>query len=268
MHWKSALMPNATTPYSPDFETTIMTQTVFIADLHLSEASPALNQLFAASLQRWADEKIDALYILGDLFDAWIGDDDDHPFIHPIQQQLRQFSATVPTYFMHGNRDFLLGQTFATAAGLQLLPEQHQIELYGQTCVLAHGDQLCTDDLPYMQFRQQSRNPLWQQAILAKPLAERRLLAAQIRQISEQGKSENGKTAISDATETAIIALMQAHPVATTLIHGHTHRPAVHHHRPPEGHPFVRHVLQDWYGKTGGCLKVSVDGIESEILTL
>lgn len=243
-----------------------MNKTIFIADLHLSEDTPELNQLFANSLKHWKLENIDALYILGDFFDAWIGDDDEQPFIADIKQQLRDFTAQTPIYFMHGNRDFLLGTSFATQTGIQILPEVQQIQLYGIDYLIAHGDQLCTDDLAYMQFRQQSRNPMWQQAILAKPLNERRLLAAQIRQMSEQGKMVNGKTAISDATESAIIALMQAHGDADILIHGHTHRPAVHQHRLPEGRIITRHVLQDWHGQTGGYIQVSAAGVDSGLL--
>lgn len=239
-----------------------MPQTIFIADLHLSEHAPALTELFLRQLHQWQG-KADALYILGDLFDAWVGDDDRNPFTDRIAAELHAFAQHTPIYFIHGNRDFLLGQDFARRSGLTLLPEQHSLNLYGRPYLLTHGDELCTADLPYMQFRAQSRQPQWQAAILAKPLAERRLLAQQIRQMSERGKAENGKSAVSDATEEAVFTLMAAHPGAD-LIHGHTHRPAAHHHTQPGGQSFTRFVLQDWYGKAGGCLIVSPEGVSEQ----
>lgn len=234
-----------------------MSQTVFIADLHLSEQTPSLNALFERCLRQWQG-RIDALYVLGDFFDAWVGDDDDSAFIRHIKALLREFTRDTPLYLQHGNRDFLLGEAFAVTTGVCLLPEQVQIDLYGQTCVLVHGDELCTDDLAYQQFRLQSRNPQWQQAVLGKPLAERRLLAAQIRQMSETRKDAEGKSEISDATAAGIDALMRpfhASPMPV-LIHGHTHRPATHRHEAAGGQPFTRHVLQDWYGNCGGYLLV------------
>lgn len=241
-----------------------MTETVFIADLHLSPEQPVLTELLLQHLDRWQG-RIDALYILGDCFDAWIGDDDRNPFTDEIAERLARFTAHTPVYFVHGNRDFLLGSEFAHRSGLTLLPEHSLISLYGRNYVIAHGDELCTDDLPYMQFRAQSRHPLWQQSVLAKPLTERRLLAAQIRQMSEMGKAANGKSEISDATEAGIAALMQNYPPAD-LIHGHTHRPGIHSHTLPDGRRFTRYVLQDWYGREGGCLTVSPDGVWAESL--
>lgn len=243
-----------------------MNQTVFIADLHLSAEHPELNELFLHHLRRWQG-KTDALYILGDFFDAWIGDDDDAPFAVRIAEHLAEFTRHTPAYFVHGNRDFLLGADFARRSGIQLLPEHSLITLYGRPYVIAHGDELCTADLPYMQFRAQSRHPAWQAAVLGKPLAERRLLASQIRQMSELGKAENGKSEMSDATPEGIAALMQHYPAAD-LIHGHTHRPAVHNHTLPDGRSFTRYVLQDWYGSEGGCLLVSPSGVRAETLRL
>ena len=243
-----------------------MSQTIFIADLHLSEHSPELTELFLRQLHQW-QSTADALYILGDLFDAWVGDDDRTPFTDHIAAELKAFAQHKPVYFIPGNRDFLLGQDFASRSGMTLLPEQHPIILYGRQYLLTHGDELCTADLPYMQFRAQSRQPQWQAAILAKPLAERRLLAQQIRQMSERGKAENGKSAVSDVTEEAVSALMAQHPGAD-LIHGHTHRPATHRHTLPNGQSFTRFVLQDWYNKEGGCLVVSPEGVSAQHLAL
>lgn len=243
-----------------------MPKTIFIADLHLSEHTPALTDLFLQQLRRWQSE-IDALYILGDLFDAWIGDDDRNPFTDHIAAELYAFSQSTPTYFTRGNRDFLLGSDFARRSGMILLPEQQQLTLYNRRYLLTHGDELCTSDLPYMQFRAQSRQPQWQSMILAKPLSERRLLAQQIRQMSERGKAANGKSAVSDATESGITELMAQYP-DTDLIHGHTHRPAIHRHKLPSGQCFTRYVIQDWYNNEGGCLVVSPEGVRAQKLSL
>lgn len=242
--------------------------TLFIADLHLSEQTPELNQLFARCLNQWQGQ-IDALYILGDFFDVWIGDDDDSPFIRSIKQQLHAFSQRTPIYFVHGNRDFLLGNTFAAESGMQLLNAPLKLTLYGHDYVVAHGDELCTDDLAYQQFRAQSRNPMWQAAVLAKPLSERRLLAGQIRQMSETRKTAEGKSEISDATENGVQYMMAAfsgNPMPT-LIHGHTHRPAMHQHQ-FNNHPFKRYVLQDWHGQHGGYLAVDGEGVHIHELSL
>lgn len=242
-----------------------MNHTVFISDLHLSPEHTGLTGLFLHHLPNW--QAADALYILGDFFDVWIGDDDRNPFTERIADALAAFTAHTPAYFVRGNRDFLLGSGFAARSGLTLLPEHSAVTLYGRRYVLAHGDELCTADLPYMQFRAQSRHPAWQQAVLAKPIAERRLLAAQIRQMSETGKAADGKSEMSDATAEGIAALMQQYPEAD-LIHGHTHRPAVHSHTLPDGRRFTRYVLPDWYGSEGGCLIVSPEGVRSETLRL
>lgn len=233
-----------------------MSQTLLIADLHLSEHTPSLNELFSRQLNQWQGN-IDALYILGDFFDAWVGDDDDSSFIRQIKAQLHTFTRHTPIYFIHGNRDFLLGNTFAQQTGISLLDEVVPVSLYGRHYVLVHGDELCTDDIAYQQFRQQTRQRAWQQMILSKPLAERRMLAGQIRQMSEQRKTDEGKSEVSDATEAGIQALMQRFDdtPAPTLIHGHTHRPAIHIHR-RNGQIFERHVLQDWYNLSGGAMVI------------
>jgi len=237
--------------------------TIMIADLHLATETPALNTLFAQKLQDWQGQ-IDALYILGDLFDAWVGDDDDSPFIQQQLQLMHDFIQHTPLFVMRGNRDFLFGSAFAEKTGATLLEDPHALTLYGQDYVLCHGDALCTDDLAYQQFRLQARNPQWQAMILSKPLAERRLLAAQIRQMSEGAKADNGKTAISDATEAGIQALMAPYPGAH-LIHGHTHRPAVHEHS-VASQAIKRFVIQDWYDNEGGYLMIDANGVHAETL--
>ncbi len=236
------------------------TQTIFISDLHLSDDVPELNALFFRALQQWQG-KIDALYILGDFFDVWVGDDDDSPFIQSVVDALAEFARQTPVFLLHGNRDFLLGKAFAEKSGITLLSEQYVAELYGKAYLLAHGDELCTDDVAYQQFRAQSRNPMWQSAVLMKPLAERRMLAGQIRMMSETKKNAEGKSEISDATEAGVQALLQryADRDITALIHGHTHRPAVHEHT-FGGQTIKRYVLQDWEGNQGGYLSVDSQG--------
>ncbi|PIT18588.1 UDP-2,3-diacylglucosamine diphosphatase [Snodgrassella alvi] len=245
-----------------------MNTTIFISDLHLSEQTPPLNELFHRCLQQWQGN-IDALYILGDFFDVWIGDDDDNDFIRHIKNELKAFTASTPVYFIHGNRDFLLGEKFATESGIKLLTAPERINLYGHDYIIMHGDELCTDDVAYQQFRAQSRNPLWQMAVLSKPIAERRLLAGQIRQMSETRKNNEGKSEISDVTESAIHTLMTSHAQAAlpTLIHGHTHRPAVHESQ-LNNQSFKRYVIQDWAENYGGYLAVDAEGVHVHELKL
>ena len=237
-------------------------QTIFISDLHLSEQETQLNKLFFQSLDEW-EGRIDALYILGDFFDAWVGDDDSSPFIDSIYTALKSFTEKTPVYLLHGNRDFLLGEQFEKASGVTLLPEQYVAELYGQAYLFVHGDELCTDDLPYQQFRLQARHPVWQAGVLAKTLAERKMMAEQIRQMSEVSKTAEGKSQMSDATEEGIQALLQQyfahHSQTPILIHGHTHRPDVHEHL-VNGQTIKRYVLQDWYGNEGGYLSLNSQG--------
>lgn len=242
--------------------------TIFISDLHLSEQTPPLNQLFDRCLQQWQGN-IDALYILGDFFDVWIGDDDDSDFIRHIKSQLKSFTSITPIYFIHGNRDFLIGEKFAAESGIQLLTSPQKIKLYNHDYIIMHGDELCTDDLAYQRFRAQSRNPLWQMAVLSKSIEERRLLAGQIRQMSETRKNNEGKSEISDVTERAINELMSNHiqPTLPILIHGHTHRPAIHESQ-LNNQPFKRYVIQDWADDYGGYLSVDADGVHVHELKL
>ncbi|WP_434777237.1 UDP-2,3-diacylglucosamine diphosphatase [Neisseria sp. Ec49-e6-T10] len=247
-----------------------MSQTILMADLHLSEETPKLNKLFKQCLNEWQG-KIDALYILGDFFEYWIGDDDSNPFIETVLSQLKAFAQHTPTYVMHGNRDFLLGDGFEAKTGVKIITDPSLVNLYGKEYVLSHGDILCTDDLPYQQFRAQSRNPAWQSVMLSKPLAERKVLAMQLRQMSEGVKAANGKTSISDATEVGVEQLMkpfiEGKASAPTFIHGHTHRPDIHEHS-IAGHAFKRYVLQDWYSEKAGYLVVSEGSVDVKELTV
>ncbi|MDO5685968.1 MAG: UDP-2,3-diacylglucosamine diphosphatase [Neisseria sp.] len=237
-----------------------MNRTVLISDMHLSADSADLNALFRAQLQNWAG-KIDALYLLGDVFDAWIGDDEPDATLNDLIAAMHAFSRHTPLFVMRGNRDFLLGADFAQRSGATLLDDPYLADFYGKKWLLTHGDAMCTDDVPYQQFRAQSRNPLWQAAVLAKPLAERKMLAAQIRAVSEHKKGDADQYEISDVTEAGLQAL-QAQLGADApqdVIHGHTHRPQEHQHQ-YNGHHYRRFVLQDWHNGQGGCLNVYADG--------
>lgn len=217
--------------------------TYFISDLHLLESRPAATDLFATFLGEIRREA-EALYILGDLFEVWIGDDDDAPFALAMQALLKQQTTAHPVYFVRGNRDFLIGDRFAAATGVTLLLDETVIDLYGTPTLLLHGDTLCTDDHAYQAFRQTSRNPAWQAALLAQPLSARRAFASEARAASQEamkGKSE----AIMDANLEAVQRALRQH-ACQQMIHGHTHRPAVH----DEQSTLVggrRIVLGDWY---------------------
>jgi UDP-2,3-diacylglucosamine hydrolase len=218
--------------------------TLFISDLHLDEARPQIVELFMAFLAKDA-RKADALYILGDLFESWIGDDDDSALGKRVASAtLALRDSGVPVYFMHGNRDFLLGPDYAARAGMILLPDPAIIELGGERILLMHGDTLCTDDVDYQKFRALVRDRQWQAQFVAKSLAERRAFAAQAR--GESSKQTAMKPAeIMDVNPAAVEAAMRKHGVRR-LIHGHTHRPATH-RLSLDGNVAERVVLGDWY---------------------
>lgn len=229
-----------------------MSHTLFIADIHLCVEEPAITAGFLHFLRREAPYA-DALYILGDLFETWIGDDDPNPLHAEVAAALRQLS--VPCYFIHGNRDFLLGKHFAHAAGMTLLPEETLLELYGKRVLIMHGDTLCTDDEGYQRFRAKVHRPWLQRLFLALPLFVRQRIAAKMRNGSRQANSSKDQ-AIMDVNPQAVSAAMQRHQ-APLLIHGHTHRPAV--HRLTVGHhPAERVVLGAWH-EQGSMVKVSAD---------
>ncbi len=218
--------------------------TLFIADLHLDPARPAITDLFLEFLAAEA-RRASALYILGDLFEAWIGDDDDTSDYQRVAAALRDLSAQGTAIFIaHGNRDFLLGERFATACGARLLGEETVIDLYGTPTLLMHGDTLCTDDTDYLAFRAQVRDPAWQQDFLAKPLAERRRIAQGLRERST-ASTRDKPAAIMDVNPDTVARVMAAAGVHQ-LIHGHTHRPAIHDFE-LDGQPARRIVLGDWY---------------------
>jgi len=231
--------------------------TLFISDLHLSAERPAINELFLKFLRTEA-RGADALYILGDLFEFWIGDEaaalDEY---RPLIEGLRALAESgVPVSVIPGNRDFLLGAGFERSSRCQVLPDPTRIELYGTPVLLMHGDSLCTRDVEYMAFRKMVRDPAWQRAVLAKPLAEREALARKYREIS-MATTASKRPEIMDVTPEEVDNAMRAHGVRH-FIHGHTHRPAEHVFTLDRA-PVYRTVLGDWYDQ-GSVLRVTPTG--------
>lgn len=232
-------------------------RTLFISDLHLHESRPQITRAFFDFLHTIQSD-VDALYILGDFFDAWIGDDDDIPLNAEVAAELKQVSQRGTNVFlMHGNRDFLLGKAFAAQAGATIIADNTVIDLYGNPTLLLHGDELCTGDQEYIAFRKQVRSPQWQAQILAQPLAARRALAAQMREKSQAMNSLKAED-IMDVTQDEVVRVMQDAGV-TRLIHGHTHRPA-RHELSIQAKPAERIVLGDWHD-TAWVLEVTKDQI-------
>ena len=227
-----------------------MAHTLFIADLHLCTEEPAITAGFLRFLREKAPQA-DALYILGDLFEAWIGDDDPNPLHAEIAQALKQL--TIPCYFIHGNRDFLLGKRFAHRAGMTLLPEEKCLNLYGKRVLIMHGDTLCTDDEGYQRFRAKVHQPWLQKLFCALPLFLRQRIAVKMRAGSKQANSRKDM-AIMDVNPQAVQETMQRYQVQY-LIHGHTHRPAIHHLQVND-QPAQRIVLGAWH-EEGSMIKVS-----------
>lgn len=230
---------------------------LFISDLHLTAERPSANERFFGFLAETA-RSAEALYILGDFFEAWVGDDAlADPFHAQVTSALRELtSGGVRLFIMHGNRDFLLGESFIQATGASLLLEPHVVNLYDRPTLLLHGDVLCTDDLDYQQFRRLVRDPGWQASFLARPLAERVALARQLRERSEQVKGDK-RPEIMDVNPEAVQNAFRRHGVAH-MIHGHTHRPA-HHRLTVDDRDCERWVLPDWYD-SGGYLACSDAG--------
>jgi UDP-2,3-diacylglucosamine hydrolase len=213
---------------------------LLISDLHLSEAAPALFLAFENFLQDHCSD-IDELYILGDLVDAWIGDDDDSPFAKQLSASLKSVVDNGCSLFlMQGNRDFLIGERFTQAIGATLLPDAHVLTLAGERTLLMHGDSMCIDDAEYQRFRAQVRSEAWQQNLLTQPLAQRRALARELRNVS-QAANQVKTDDIMDVNEAEVDRVMTHYDV-TVLIHGHTHRPARH----PMPELKERIVLGDW----------------------
>lgn len=232
--------------------------TLFISDLHLDVDRPASIARFLDFMQREA-RHASALYILGDLFETWIGDDDTNPGYAPIIAALADLKlGGVPCFFMHGNRDFLIGKRFATATGCRLLAENAVVEIERDRVLLTHGDLLCTDDKPYMALRAVVRDPAWQREFLAKPPAERRRIADDLRSKSQTAIAAKSEE-IMDANQSAVEAAMRRHDVSI-LLHGHTHRPAVHTFS-IDGQDATRIVLGAWYDQ-GSVVRWDENGFD------
>ncbi len=230
--------------------------TLFISDLHLCAERPAITELFLEFLRTEASHA-QALYILGDLFEFWIGDEAaELDEFRPAITGLRALADSgVPVFVMHGNRDFLLGPGFERASGCRLLPDPSRVDLYGTPVLLMHGDSLCTRDTEYMTFREMVRDPVWQRTILAKSLAEREAIARQYREIS-MANATTKQMEIMDVTPEAVEKIMREHGVRH-LIHGHTHRPAEHKLSLDSAIAY-RTVLGDWY-EQGSVLRLFSD---------
>lgn len=220
--------------------------TLFIADLHLDEQRPDIVNLFESFLAHWSG-RAERLFILGDLFEYWIGDDYQTPLSESVAAALRSFgSRGAEVVFLAGNRDFLIGETFAAQAGFKLRTEPLMLDLDGELSLVMHGDALCTDDQPYQQFRSMVRNTQWQENFLQKPIAERLNYAREARRESRQHTASKSDE-IMDVNQDAVLFTMREHGVQT-LIHGHTHRPDVHHFR-VNHNTAQRLVVGDWYSQ-------------------
>ncbi|AGB79247.1 UDP-2,3-diacylglucosamine hydrolase [Enterobacteriaceae bacterium strain FGI 57] len=232
--------------------------TLFIADLHLQTEEPAITAGFLRFLAGEA-RRADALYILGDLFEAWIGDDDPNPLHQQIAYAIKALvDSGVPCYFIHGNRDFLLGKRFARESGMTLLPEEQRLELYGRPLLILHGDTLCIDDAGYQAFRAKVHTPWIQKVFLALPLFIRQKIAARMRADSKAANSHKSME-IMDVNPQAVVDVMEKYHVQW-LIHGHTHRPDVH-TLTANGEPAYRVVLGAWHTE-GSMVKVSEKDVE------
>ncbi|MFS2214096.1 UDP-2,3-diacylglucosamine diphosphatase [Telluria sp. Tellsp104] len=237
---------------------TARTLALFISDLHLQASHPRTAEAFFRFLAERAAHA-ERLYLLGDIFEYWAGDDDlDDPFNRSVATALRRVSdGGTAVYWLGGNRDFLVGIGFADAAGLTLLPEPHVATIGGRQVVLVHGDAQCTDDVKYMAFRAQVRDPAWQSQFLAMPLAQRKAIIAGLREGSRAAHGEKSYE-IMDVTPAAVAAL-HADTGTDVIIHGHTHRPALH-----EAGGQRRYVLPDWELDAdpvrGGWIAIDEDG--------
>lgn len=240
-----------------------MPHSLFTSDLHLCAKQPHTARVFLHFMQYTAP-RAEALYILGDLFESWAGDDDlDEPFHRQITRALRALSAGgTRVFLMHGNRDLLMGKVLEQASGATLLPDPALLDLYGAPTLLTHGDALCTGDAAYQSYRSRVREPAWQQEFLAQPLAQRRAFIGQLRARSENEKLRKDG-GLMDVNDAATANLLREHGYPR-LIHGHTHRPGRHMHR-VDGHDCERWVLGDW-GDTGNALRCDAAGCGREVI--
>ena len=241
-----------------------MDHCLFISDLHLCDSRPNISQAFHQFLEKTAT-KAQSLYILGDLFEYWAGDDaitvgTHQATIHALNKLV---ASGVQVFFMHGNRDFLIDVGFANATGIKILPDPSLITLYGKLVLLSHGDELCTDDVAYQQFRSEVRSATWKKQFLSKPLSDRVAYIEQLRTQSEQAKSTKSMQ-IMDVNSAAVDRLLRDFKCPPIFIHGHTHRPNNHLHQ-IDGKACERWVLGDWY-EQGSYLKLDANGCQSQKL--
>ena len=228
--------------------------TLLISDLHACSDAPGALAGFTAFVEREAAQA-DALYILGDLAEAWLGDDDDSDDADALRAELSRAARCCPVYVMHGNRDFLFGERFAADTGVTLIPDPHVADIGGRRVLLAHGDAYCTRDAAYQQARAMFRSPAWQRETLSRPLAERREMARQLRDGSRAANANKADN-IMDVTPDAVAAAMQEHDCAV-MVHGHTHRPGIH-DVPLPGGTGQRYVLGDW-NRCGWVLRMGLE---------
>ena len=224
-----------------------MPENLFISDLHLSSERPATLQMFLDFL-RVRPHTGDSLYILGDLFDVWIGDDDDAPLAITVRDAFRELTGRgVKLYLQRGNRDFLMGKRLMRETGAELLPDPYRVKIAGKPTLLMHGDLLCTDDVAYQKARRKLRNPIFQWLALRRSLDARRKMAADYRRRSGETTAMTAAE-IMDANPDTVIDYLKRHQ-ASQMIHGHTHRPAVHEHELGNGMTAKRYVLSEWHDR-------------------
>lgn len=230
--------------------------TLFVSDLHLEAERPDIGHQFIEFLKTDAMEA-DDLYILGDLFEAWVGDDDPNSHYAKIKMAIRKVvDKGIPVYFMHGNRDFMIGRQFANETGVEILKDPYPITMYGQKALLSHGDAMCTDDVQYQRVRVMTRDPDWQASMLAKPLKERLRIAEEARRQSLE-RTLNLSMNIMDVNQDEVKRVITKYGV-DVLLHGHTHRPGV--HTVDLGKRTAqRIVLGDWY-QQGSVLRWNLQG--------
>ncbi|GAA03662.1 UDP-2,3-diacylglucosamine diphosphatase [Photobacterium leiognathi] len=234
--------------------------TLFISDLHLSASRPDMTDCF---LRFMAEDtaNIDALYVLGDLFEMWIGDDEESPFLQQIKQAFKTLTDSgIPCYFVHGNRDFLIGKRFSQQTGVQLLPEHSVVDLYGKPTLILHGDTLCIEDEAYQRYRKKVHNKFIQWLFFRIPLSKRIQIGEKFRNNSSKNNQMKSQS-IMDVTASEVVRVMKEFHV-DQMIHGHTHRPDIHSLTVDEK-PATRIVLGDWY-EHGSVLVVTPDGYQLE----
>ena len=214
----------------------------FISDLHLQDDRPEITEAFISFIEGTAS-KAERLYVLGDFFEAWIGDDDESDLTSLVKKTLVKLSKSTEIYAMHGNRDFLIGSRFAEEANLVLIDDPKKEEMFNQSVLLMHGDLLCTDDIDYQSFRETTRDPSWRKEFLTKPISERKKIAKELRTISKEATGRK-KEDIMDVSQNEVFRIMEEFSV-NLLIHGHTHRPSTH-RISVNGIPAKRIVLGDW----------------------